>query len=120
MRQRSTMSDCVTFHAQLAYILDVLANKALEEICKVVDDGYAVLRFEVSRHQKENEALKRKLQLMELRVAQCSERRESLQSTDLAQGGHTFKRSTADENRFPVEERIFSQHTDAGLRRGKK
>ncbi|KAJ8373413.1 hypothetical protein AAFF_G00265400 [Aldrovandia affinis] len=95
------MSDCVTFHTQLAYILDVLANKALEEICKVVDDGYALLRFEVSRHQKENDALKRKLQMMELRA----ERTES----DLVQVCHALKGSGADERRFPATERVFGQ-----------
>ncbi|KAJ8373414.1 hypothetical protein AAFF_G00265410 [Aldrovandia affinis] len=56
-------------HKQLTSIMEVLANTAVAEICKVVDDGYAVLRLEVSQGKKENEALRRKLQRMELRVA---------------------------------------------------
>ncbi|KAJ8247658.1 hypothetical protein GJAV_G00248780 [Gymnothorax javanicus] len=49
--------------------MEVLANTAVAEICKLVDDGYAVLRLEVSDSREENEALKRKLQLMEMRLA---------------------------------------------------
>ncbi|XP_061100459.1 uncharacterized protein LOC133130157 [Conger conger] len=59
------MSNCVSFQAQLAYILDVLAKSALAEITKLVDDGSAALRLEMSRSQRENEALKTKLLLME-------------------------------------------------------
>ncbi|KAG9355870.1 hypothetical protein JZ751_000713 [Albula glossodonta] len=60
----------VSFQTQLASIMEVLANAAVAEICELVDDGYAVLHLEISRRQKENEALKRKLQLMELRISQ--------------------------------------------------
>lgn len=66
-----SMSSCVALHTQLASIMEVLANAAVAEICKLIDDGYAVLRSEMSRSQKEVEALKRKLsmQTMELRLA---------------------------------------------------
>ncbi|KAJ8397389.1 hypothetical protein AAFF_G00439380 [Aldrovandia affinis] len=65
------MSSCVALHTQLASIMEVLANAAVAEICKLIDDGYAVLRSEMSRSQKENEVLKRKLsmKIMELRIA---------------------------------------------------
>ncbi|XP_028831055.1 zinc finger protein 853-like [Denticeps clupeoides] len=53
------------FQNQLASIMDVLAKAAVAEISKLVDDSNAVLRFEVSRNQSENEVLKRKLQVME-------------------------------------------------------
>ncbi|XP_064193759.1 uncharacterized protein LOC135255909 isoform X3 [Anguilla rostrata] len=55
-------------HKQLASIMEVLANSAVAEICKVVDDGYAVLRLEISQSKKENDALRRKLQVMERRL----------------------------------------------------
>ncbi len=57
------------FHSQIASIMEVLANAAVAEICKVVDDGYAVVHLEMSRSQKENEFLRRKIKLLELQVA---------------------------------------------------
>ncbi|KAK6324870.1 hypothetical protein J4Q44_G00042120, partial [Coregonus suidteri] len=39
------------------------------EICKLVDDDYAVCRLEITQSQKENRALRRKLQLLELKVS---------------------------------------------------
>ncbi|AWP06356.1 putative zinc finger protein 235-like [Scophthalmus maximus] len=63
------MSAAVDFHPQIASIMEVLANAAVAEICKVVDDGYAVVQLEVSRGQKENEVLRRKIKLLELQVA---------------------------------------------------
>jgi hypothetical protein len=59
----------VVFHTQIASIMEVLANAAVAEICKLVDDDYAVFRLEISQSQKENRALRRKLQLLELKVA---------------------------------------------------
>ena len=64
------MANCVGFHTQIASIMEVLANAAVAEICKLVDDDYAVLRLEVTQSQKENRTLRRKLQLLELKVAQ--------------------------------------------------
>ncbi|XP_036375454.1 retinitis pigmentosa 1-like 1 protein [Megalops cyprinoides] len=49
--------------------MEVLAKAAVAEICKLVDDGYAVLRLEISRSEKENQTLKRKLQMLEVMVA---------------------------------------------------
>ncbi|XP_064783254.1 myoneurin-like isoform X1 [Oncorhynchus masou masou] len=63
------MANCMVFHAQIASIMEVLANAAVAEICKLVDDDYAVFRLEMSQTQKENRGLRRKLQLFELKVA---------------------------------------------------
>ncbi|XP_029622325.1 uncharacterized protein LOC115202350 isoform X3 [Salmo trutta] len=57
------------FQAQIASIMEVLANAAVAEICKVVDDGYAVVHLEISQSQKDNEFLRRKMKLMELQIA---------------------------------------------------
>ncbi|XP_055765264.1 oocyte zinc finger protein XlCOF7.1-like [Salvelinus fontinalis] len=57
------------FHTQIASIMEVLANAAVAEICKLVDDDYAVFRLEISQSQKENGALRKKLQLLELKVS---------------------------------------------------
>ncbi|XP_071025793.1 uncharacterized protein [Oncorhynchus clarkii lewisi] len=63
------MADCMVFHTQIASIMEVLANAAVAEICKLVDDDYAVFRLEITQSQKENRGLRRKLQLLELKVA---------------------------------------------------
>eukprot|EP00063_Salmo_salar_P075676 XP_014050511.1 PREDICTED: uncharacterized protein LOC106602413 isoform X1 [Salmo salar] len=63
------MANCVGFHTQIASIMEVLANAAVAEICKLVDDDYAVVRLEITQSQKENRSLRRKLQLLELKVA---------------------------------------------------
>uniref|UniRef100_A0A4W5QD82 C2H2-type domain-containing protein n=1 Tax=Hucho hucho TaxID=62062 RepID=A0A4W5QD82_9TELE len=69
------MSNSVHFHSQLASIMEVLANAAVAEICQLVDDGYAVLRLEISRTQSENQALKSKLHLVEVRSRERSVKR---------------------------------------------
>ncbi|XP_035645347.1 zinc finger protein 34-like [Oncorhynchus keta] len=71
------MANCndMGFHTQIASIMEVLANTAVAEICKLVDDDYAVFRLEITQSQKENRSLRRKLQLLELKVAR--ERRPS-------------------------------------------
>ncbi|XP_064782335.1 uncharacterized protein LOC135506858 [Oncorhynchus masou masou] len=63
------MANCMVFHSQIASIMEVLANSAVADICKLVDDDYAVFRLEITQSQKENRALRRKLQLMELKMA---------------------------------------------------
>uniref|UniRef100_A0A8C8FKK3 C2H2-type domain-containing protein n=1 Tax=Oncorhynchus tshawytscha TaxID=74940 RepID=A0A8C8FKK3_ONCTS len=63
------MANCMVFHTQIASVMEVLANAAVAEICKLVDDDYAVFRLEITQSQKENGALRRKLQLLELKVA---------------------------------------------------
>lgn len=49
--------------------METLTRAAVAEICELVDDGYAILHMEISRHQKEKEELQRKLQLIESIVA---------------------------------------------------
>uniref|UniRef100_A0A8C8FUJ5 C2H2-type domain-containing protein n=1 Tax=Oncorhynchus tshawytscha TaxID=74940 RepID=A0A8C8FUJ5_ONCTS len=63
------MANCMGFHTQIASIMELLANSAVTEICKLVDDDYAVFRLEINQSQKENRVLRRKLQLLELKVA---------------------------------------------------
>ncbi|KAJ8271245.1 hypothetical protein COCON_G00101040 [Conger conger] len=56
------------FHSQLRSVVDILAVTAVKEISKLVDDEFAILHLEISRGQKENEALKYELQTMELQI----------------------------------------------------
>lgn len=60
------MASYVNFHSQLASIMEVLANAAVAEICQLVEDGFATLRLEISRSQRENLVLKSRLRLMEV------------------------------------------------------
>ncbi|XP_031683974.1 sal-like protein 4 isoform X3 [Oncorhynchus kisutch] len=76
------MANCMVLHTQIASIMEVLANAAVTEVCKLVDDGYAVFRLEITQSQKENRTLRRKLQLLELKVAR--ERAETTQDRVLA------------------------------------
>ncbi|KAM9530896.1 uncharacterized protein ACWYII_042390 isoform 3-T3 [Salvelinus alpinus] len=63
------MANCMVFHTQIASIMEVLANAAVADICKLVDDDYAVFRLEISQSQNDNRAMRRKLQLLELKMA---------------------------------------------------
>ncbi|XP_061100718.1 uncharacterized protein LOC133130274 [Conger conger] len=91
------MSNCIAFHTQIASIMEVLANAAVAEICKLVDDGYAVLRLEMSQSQKENESLRRKLQVLELRVAQACTFTEKTRIKDSSVNNRPKKGSVFDK-----------------------
>ncbi|CDQ95125.1 unnamed protein product [Oncorhynchus mykiss] len=69
----------VEFQAQIASIMEVLANAAVAEICKVVDDGYAVVHLKMSQSHKENEFLRRKMKLMELQITRFRAERTKFQ-----------------------------------------
>ncbi|KAJ0050876.1 hypothetical protein NL108_009283 [Boleophthalmus pectinirostris] len=56
-------------HSQIASVMEVLANAAVAEICKAVEDGYAVVNLEMTRSLKENECLRRRVKLLELQVS---------------------------------------------------
>ncbi|KAM4604430.1 uncharacterized protein ACJ7VT_018950 [Polymixia lowei] len=87
------------FHSQIASIMEVLANAAVAEICKVVDDGYSVVHLEMSQSQKENEFLRRKIKLLELQVSRY--RAERMKGTDGSTG-----------SRFPGVRLLNRQHRD--------
>ncbi|XP_076585099.1 uncharacterized protein LOC143319773 isoform X1 [Chaetodon auriga] len=66
------MADSVGFQAQIASIIEILANSAVTEICKLVDDSYAALRSQMDqereRSDKENDALRQKLREMDMKM----------------------------------------------------
>lgn len=64
------MANCIDFRSQISAVMEVLANAAVVEICKVINEGYAVLRLEMSRTKRENESLKSKLKSIELLISQ--------------------------------------------------
>ncbi|KAM3605049.1 uncharacterized protein V6R79_019740 [Siganus canaliculatus] len=68
------MTTFKTFHSQLTSIMEALTRAAVAEICELVDDSYAVFQLEISRSHRENEALRRKLQLIETIIARGQRR----------------------------------------------
>lgn len=64
------MANCADFRSQISAVMEVLANAAVVEICKVMNEGYAVLRLEMSRTKRENELLKSKLKSIEFLLSQ--------------------------------------------------
>lgn len=64
--------DCVGFQAQIASIIEILANSAVAEVCKLVDDGYAALRSQMEREReksaRENDALRAKLRDTDMKL----------------------------------------------------
>ncbi|KAG5842115.1 hypothetical protein ANANG_G00174240 [Anguilla anguilla] len=114
------MSSCVVFHSQLTSIMEVLTKTAVTEICQLVDNGYAVLRLEISRSEKENQTLKRKLQMLELMVARGYAEtglRETSAANSLPDGAQGFdgSRETERENHFAAAERAFGSQLGVSL-----
>lgn len=97
-------------HSQVASIMEVLANAAVAEICKVVDDNYAVVHLGMARSQKENEVLKRKIKLLELQVARY--RSEKLRVAESGSIGGRFPsvRILSRQSREPPTGRWNSLH----------
>ncbi|XP_064161054.1 zinc finger protein 397-like [Anguilla rostrata] len=85
------MVNFVTFQAQLASIMEVLAKAAVVEITKLVEDSSAEIRLEISRNQYENVALRRKLSRMQselVRARGCRETKGAEKSSVKGYGLH--------------------------------
>lgn len=67
------MSFSSSFGTQVAAIMDVLANAAVAEITKLVEDGTVVLRLEMCRKDTQIQELKRSLELMEAELCKARE-----------------------------------------------
>ncbi|XP_076830894.1 uncharacterized protein LOC143476548 isoform X2 [Brachyhypopomus gauderio] len=61
------MASILGFQTQIASVMEVFANAAVAEICKLVEVSYNELQTEILKSQKENNILKRKLKLIEVR-----------------------------------------------------
>ncbi|XP_035275578.1 zinc finger protein 79-like isoform X3 [Anguilla anguilla] len=110
------MSDCSTFRTQLASIMEVLANTAVAEICQLVDDGYAVLRLEMSRSHKENEALKRKLKILELSRMRAKRAGTCVSPDTVGQNSSAF-RGGREDGHVPAGQSGFGVQMDLTLDR---
>ncbi|XP_041947784.1 zinc finger protein 45 isoform X1 [Alosa sapidissima] len=77
------MSNSIDIQTQLASIMEVFAKSALAEMSKVIDNDSSLLRQEISRREREIEALWRRLQLTEnelksARQAQAQDKKSSV------------------------------------------
>ncbi|XP_051559459.1 uncharacterized protein LOC127444226 isoform X2 [Myxocyprinus asiaticus] len=110
------MSNRIAFQTQLASIMEVLANAAVAEICKLVDDDYAVINLQMTQCQRENKALKRKLHILELKMARgVAERRiSSLNRTNRVQ----VSAALSDKYRNQTNDTMYGAQFNRGLWRG--
>ncbi|XP_055769263.1 uncharacterized protein LOC129845377 isoform X1 [Salvelinus fontinalis] len=89
----------VEFQVQIASIMEVLANAAVAEICKIVDDGYAVVHLEMTQSHKDNEFLRRKLKLMELQIAKFRAERTKFSEGSVHNRFHGIRLLNRNSNR---------------------
>ncbi|KAM9857094.1 uncharacterized protein ACBR49_000771 isoform 1-T1 [Aulostomus maculatus] len=114
------MSTRLAFQTQLASIMEVLANAAVAEICKLVDDDYAVVSLQMSQCQRENKALKRKLHLLELKMARGTAERRLRESA--MNSGRPRVHVSSDRLRDPAPSpagAAFEQQMEASLWSGR-
>ncbi|XP_034045115.1 Krueppel-like factor 12 isoform X2 [Thalassophryne amazonica] len=108
------MSSRLAFQTQLASIMEVLANAAVAEICKLVDDDYAVVNLQMSQCQRENKALKRKLHLLELKMARGNAERR-LRESALNNSRARVQISDRLRESPPSAEAVFERQMDVSL-----
>ncbi|XP_050926525.1 fez family zinc finger protein erm [Lates calcarifer] len=113
------MSSRLAFQTQLASIMEVLANAAVAEICKLVDDDYAVVSLQMSQCQRENKALKRKLHLLELKMARGNAERRLRESA--VNSRPRVQITTGDRHResSPSTRGVFERQIDVPLWSGR-
>ncbi|KAG5841727.1 hypothetical protein ANANG_G00169840 [Anguilla anguilla] len=99
------MTNFLDIHAELASIMDILAKSAVAEISRLVDDGAALLRLEISRSHREIAVLKRNLQLKE---------------SELQTARRLQERFSQERERSPIAEKVLSQEWSFRLRRGEQ
>ncbi|KAK7166039.1 hypothetical protein R3I93_005968 [Phoxinus phoxinus] len=111
------MSNRIAFQTQLASIMEVLANAAVAEICKLVDDDYAIINLQMTQCQRENKALKRKLHVLELKMARgfAERRMSSLNRTNRVQ----VNAALSEKYRNQSNDVLYGAQFNPGLWRGR-
>ncbi|XP_029908516.1 zinc finger protein 135 [Myripristis murdjan] len=109
------MSNRLAFQTQLASIMEVLANAAVAEICKLVDDDYAVVSLQMSQCQRENKALKRKLHLLELKMARGYAERRLRESAQSSRPRVQINTNDRLRQPPPSTDGVFQRQIDVGL-----
>lgn len=116
------MGECVGFQAQIASVIELLANSAVAEICKLMDDGYAVLRSQMAlerqKVEKENRVLRQKLREMDVKMRSYERRmkRRNLRE-EMLHGAH-FRPAEGKQVEMTGAQTCFRQTASEGARRG--
>ncbi|XP_061110899.1 zinc finger protein 354C-like isoform X1 [Conger conger] len=112
------MTNVLDIQAELASIMDILAKSAVAEISRLVDDGAALLRLEISRSHREIAVLRRTLQLKESEL-QVSRRLQGrfLHSRSVAGPGCRALGTEREKVWSPAAERVFGQEWSFTLSR---
>ncbi|XP_045901890.1 zinc finger protein 35 isoform X2 [Micropterus dolomieu] len=113
------MSSRLAFQTQLASIMEVLANAAVAEICKLVDDDYAVVSLQMSQCQRENKALKRKLHLLELKMARGNAERRLRESSNSSRPRVQINTGDRLREASPAADAVFERRMDVALWSGR-
>ncbi|XP_035286206.1 zinc finger and SCAN domain-containing protein 2-like [Anguilla anguilla] len=74
------MTNYAHFQRQITTIMEIMTKSAIEEITKLFDDSSSVLCFKISRSLNENEALKKKLQLLQHELRSARGQKEEIKS----------------------------------------
>ncbi|KAK2852188.1 hypothetical protein Q7C36_007389 [Tachysurus vachellii] len=102
----SRMPGVLAFQTQIASVMEVFANAAVAEICKVVEVSYTELQMEIAKSQKENTLLKRRLKMIEMRES-FYKRTNRLKESFGGEGGRVrVKIDTVERERRPTEETL--------------
>ncbi|XP_053358408.1 zinc finger protein 260 [Clarias gariepinus] len=104
--EMSSMSSVLAFQTQIASVMEVFANAAVAEICKVVEVSYTELQMEMLKSQKENTLLKRRLKMIEMKES-FYKRASKLKDSAGGEGGRVrVKIGTTECERPPPEETL--------------
>ncbi|KAJ8345320.1 hypothetical protein SKAU_G00295130 [Synaphobranchus kaupii] len=121
-RQHGEESDPQPASTEVASIMEVLAKSAVVEISKAIDEGTAVLRFEMSRSKEENETLK--WRLLELEKELMEARRgggnraiahDSIRSVKVQVGDEIRSDSNSHEERSPSIDSVYGKEWSIDL-----
>ncbi|KAF7645640.1 hypothetical protein LDENG_00200750, partial [Lucifuga dentata] len=108
-------ADCVGFQAQIASIIEILANSAVAEICKLVEEEYAALRSEMEQErmksEKEKDALRQKLREMDGKMRSYERKMKRRNQREEAHGAHFRPPEGPDELR-PLVPPLPAPHED--------
>ncbi|KAJ8272833.1 hypothetical protein GJAV_G00093960 [Gymnothorax javanicus] len=97
--EKRGMSNFVTIQTQLGSVVEIIAKAAAAEINRCVDESCAVFRLEITHSQKEIEALKHKLQVLERELLK-TRRQKTASSHIVVEHSHCTDKGFEQEWRF--------------------
>ncbi|KAG5841731.1 hypothetical protein ANANG_G00169880, partial [Anguilla anguilla] len=113
------MTNYAHFQTQITSIMEIMTKSAIAEITRLFDDSSSILCLKISRSLHENQALKRKLQLLQQELSTARKRNEGIAGArespvNSRSVGVQVSERIVEE---PCRERIFGQEWSFSLRR---